>query len=102
MTDDMSVVLQLPEWPVKFWLGTLSFTAGANRDLERKDIIAALNRHHRGDWGDVCPNDRAANDEALATGGRLFSAYHDRKGVKFWVITEADRSATTVLLPSDY
>lgn len=96
------VVLKLPKSPVKFWLGELRFTGAANRELMREDIVAALNRHHSGDWGDVCPDDHAANEEALLNGGRLFSVYHDRKGVKFWIITEADRSATTVLLPDDY
>jgi hypothetical protein len=87
---------------VKFWPGNLYFTAAVDRELVREDIITALERHGNGDWGDVCPEDREANETALATGGRLFSVYHDRRGVKFWIITEADRNATTVLLPDDY
>jgi len=61
-----------------------------------------MSRHHRGDWGDLDEEDKAANDQALIDGGRLFSAYHSATGIKVWIITEADRSATTVLLPSEY
>jgi hypothetical protein len=86
----------------KFLLGNLYTTAAAERELVPEAIPAAVYRHHIGDWGDVCPEDHEANEMALATGGRLFSVYHDRTGVKFWIITEADRSATTVLLPDDY
>jgi len=64
-------------------------------------VLAALGRHVRGDWGDVDAEDRAANDRALREGTRVLSSYR-AGGVKFWVITEADRSATTVLLPSEY
>ncbi len=66
------------------------------------EIQRALQRHFSGDWGDCDPDDAAANDEALIDGTRLFSVYHDANGQKFWIITEADRSATTVLLPEDY
>jgi hypothetical protein len=61
-----------------------------------------LARHVRGDWGDVCAEDRQANDRALQTGERLVSAYHTKDNQKIWVITEADRSSTCVLLPSEY
>jgi hypothetical protein len=61
-----------------------------------------LQRHQAGDWGDVDNHDRLANDHALKNGSRLFSVYHSADGVKFWIITEADRSLTTVLLPRDY
>jgi hypothetical protein len=86
----------------KFWTGSLYFTAGASRELPCLDILDAFERHKIGDWGDVCAEDKAANETALQIGGRLFSAYHDSKGVKFWIITEADRNSTTVLLPEDY
>ena len=85
-----------------FSLGELYVTAGAHRELDQTDIWKALERHGQRDWGDVCNEDWQDNDESLAEGFRLFSVYHDRKGVKFWVLTEADRSATTVLLPDDY
>jgi hypothetical protein len=86
----------------KFWLGGLIVTKNAETELEHEDIEHCVNRHLSGDWGDLCAEDKDANEQALQFGGRLFSAYHDRKGVKFWIITEADRSATTVLLPDDY
>lgn len=90
------------ETKAKFWPGNLYFTAAADRELLREDILKAIERHYGGDWGDLCAEDKDANEQALQFGGRLFSAYHDRKGVKFWIITESDRSATTVLLPDDY
>lgn len=55
-----------------------------------------------GDFGLVSDEDKALNEEAIETGGRIMSAYRDRLDVKYWIITEADRSATTVLLPSEY
>ena len=66
------------------------------------EIQIALDRHRRHDWGDVCEEDRKRNDQALKTGERLLSVYKSGVGTKFWIITERDRSVTTVLLPSDY
>jgi hypothetical protein len=86
----------------KFWLGSLLMTKSASRTLYLEDVLIALNRHRSGDWGDLCDEDRTANEDALQNGGRLFSAYEDRKNVKFWIITEADRRTTTILLPEDY
>ena len=63
--------------------------------------MTALHRHSQGDWGELLPEDAIANDLALEQGGRLFSAYGLGRD-RFWVITEADRSLTTVLLPNDY
>lgn len=54
-----------------------------------------------GDWGNLCEEDRLANERALREGERLLSAYETAGGVTFWIITERDRSATTVLLPED-
>ena len=65
------------------------------------DLTALLRRHRAGDWGTVCADDARRNDDALASGGRILSAY-DTPGGRLWILTEADRSATTVLLPSDY
>ena len=83
---------------------TPTFTTPAALDaLHAGDVIAALGRHFAGDWGELCPDDRAENERAIRDGGlRLFSVYRDRRGTRFYVITEADRSATTVLLPEDY
>lgn len=86
----------------KFWLGKFYMTSEAGLKLDKEDALIALRRHHNGDWGDICAEDREANETALKIGGRLLSVYHDRKGVKFYIITEADRNTTTVLLPSDY
>ncbi len=86
----------------KFWTGVLCITTPADKTIERADILDAFHRHEIGNWGELCGEDREANERALELGERLFSAYHDRDGVEFWIITEADRSATTVLLPDDY
>ena len=59
-------------------------------------------RHMNGDWGEVCAEDQQANEEALDSNLRLLSAYRTTAGVKLWVITEADRSVTTILLPEEY
>jgi hypothetical protein len=61
-----------------------------------------LARHLAGDWGDLCPEDRRLNDQALREGSRLLSAYRTARGVKLWVITEANRSSTCLLLPEEY
>jgi len=61
-----------------------------------------LHRHQQGDWGDVGAEDRRTNDRARRRGGRLFSVYHYEDGTTVWVITEADRSATAVLMPDEY
>ena len=86
----------------RFNLGREVITTGAQSALPQDDVIAAISRHASGDWGNVCAEDAAQNDWALAHGARLISAYESRGGIAFWVITEADRSATTVLLPSEY
>jgi hypothetical protein len=83
-------------------LGRILSTPNALSKLDNADILTAIQRHQAGDWGDVEAGDRRANDRALEEGTRLFSIYHSPKGVRFWIITEADRSATTVLLPEDY
>lgn len=61
-----------------------------------------LDQHARGEWGDVDAQDKEANEAALRDGTRILSSYKTKAGVKLWVITEADRSATTVLLPDEY
>lgn len=85
----------------KFPLGQVVITATAAALLDSPAVTESLRRHANGDWGDICPEDAALNDLALKDGSRLLSVYGngDRR---FWIITEADRSATTVLLPSDY
>ncbi len=87
---------------MQFYLGRLLATPGALEALTQRDIHRALSRHSLCDWGDLDPEDKQANDDALKHGDRLLSAYHGQNQTKFWIITEADRSATTVLLPSEY
>jgi hypothetical protein len=83
-------------------LGRTVATPAVLGTVSQSDIVAALRRHAVGDWGEVDPDDRAANDNALQSGERLLSVYRTASGITFWVLTEADRSATTVLLPDDY
>jgi len=86
----------------KFPLGQIVITTNAKDSLNPEDIPLALERHASGDWGDLGEADIRSNEIGLAQGLRLLSAYDDRAGIRFWIITEADRSATTVLLPQDY
>lgn len=86
----------------KFPLGQVVITRNALDTLNAEDVHNALARHAGGDWGGVCEQDAKENELSLKEGFRLFSVYHDANGAKFWIITEADRSATTVLLPEDY
>ena len=97
----------------RFQLGQLVATPGALRAMEEAGITPRdlISRHLRGDWGDLCEDDKHANDEALKDGSRIFSSYVVSKPLigrwKFWVITEAQddylcRAATTILLPEEY
>lgn len=87
--------------PVRFPLGEMVITANASLRLTTEEVLTGLQRHVNGDWGDLCPEDAMVNDEALQHGGRLFSVYGSGQH-RFWIITESDRSVTTVLLPEDY
>ncbi|MFW5962430.1 MAG: hypothetical protein ACOCQR_02335 [bacterium] len=86
----------------KFDLGRVVITRGAEAELSEEDVDSGIRRHAMGDWGDVVEDDAKMNDEALKHEGRIMSVYHSEDGVKFWIITEWDRSATTILLPSEY
>jgi hypothetical protein len=86
----------------KFSLGHLVATPNALVQIPSDEIQLALSRHIRGDWGTLDDEDLQSNERALQKGGRLFSQYYSNAGTKFWIITECDRSATTVLLPEDY
>lgn len=86
----------------KFLLGRLVATSNAASQLSPEDVAVGIGRHASGDWGEVCEEDQASNEEALVEGLRLMSVYTSSSGIKFWVITEWDRSITTVLLPEDY
>jgi hypothetical protein len=86
----------------KFPLGQIVATSNASALLTSEDILSALRRHASGDWGELDNEDLKRNDQALCKGTRLLSAYRSANGTKFWIITEWDRSVTTVLLPEDY
>ena len=86
---------------IKFPLGQVVITPNALEKLKSDDILNSLNRHILGDWGELDAEDRQTNDEALQSGDRLLSAYRSGQ-TKFWIITEASREVTTVLLPEDY
>ena len=86
----------------KFEFGQTVITRNAMDQLNAEDVQICLGRHAHGDWGNLDEHDRQQNELALKDGFRLLSAYADRNGIKFWIITEADRSVTTVLLPEDY
>lgn len=90
----------------KFQLGQVVMTHALNEwvqpDLARYEfLLRSLDRHHAGDWGDVCAEDAQTNEDALTYGNRVLSSY-SHEGTTIWIITEADRSVTTLLFPSDY
>lgn len=86
----------------KFEAGQLGITPGAQELIPMNEVQTALNRHVSGDWGSICEEDNAQNEWALENDARLMSVYESASGESFWIITEADRSSTTILLPSDY
>jgi hypothetical protein len=90
--------------PGRFDLGLVLLTPGAGAELARSKHLAEefLLRHKHGDWGELPPEDIRANDAALRRDSRLLSAYRTRRDGKLWIITEWDRSTTTLLLPEEY
>jgi hypothetical protein len=88
----------------KFPLGRLVATPGALRAIKEAGNTPQqfLARHQQGDWGDLDDHDRRENEWSIGNGCRLLSAYQLSDDSKIWVITEADRSATTILLPEEY
>jgi hypothetical protein len=86
----------------KFSPGQIVATPGALQELTQQDITQAMRRHLTGDWGELDEHDKRENELSLQKGFRLLSAYTSSGGTRFWIITEADRSVTTVLLPSEY
>lgn len=95
----MSIVI-VP--PGRFRSGRLAFTPGVAAEIDVEELAAALLRHVQGDWGLVCEEDRLENELSLEHGFRLLSVYESSEGKRFWIITEADRSVTTFLLPEEY
>lgn len=90
-----------------FELGQVVATPGALEALDAATpggllVQTYLDRHSTGDWGDLDDDDKRQNNMAVIDGSRIFSAYKLSTGAKIWVITEADRSSTTILLPEEY
>ena len=86
----------------KFNVGQIVVTRGASKELSQDARLKGLIRHMSGDWGELGEYDWKQNDAALEYGSRLFSQYISCDGSKFWIITEHDRSITTILLPNEY
>ncbi|MFC1930687.1 hypothetical protein ACFLXJ_00535 [Chloroflexota bacterium] len=88
-------------------MGRLLMTRGVN-DLVAEDeafakfVMSSLTRHQRGDWGNLTDEDKQENELSLKEGYRLLSAYESEGLPKIWIITEADRSTTTILFPDEY
>ena len=92
---------------MKFEIGKLVATAGVDRRLKddpgfSQFVAESLSRHTKCDWGDTCIEDAALNQEAIINDDRILSVYKYSDGTKIWIITEADRSYTTILFPSEY
>ena len=100
----MTETTSKPSGKPLFPLGQTVATPGALAALERVGVVAEalLDRHVRGDWGELGEDDQRTNVQALTSGERLLSAYVLPDATRVWIITEGDRSATTLLLPSDY
>jgi hypothetical protein len=89
---------------IRFPLGRVVATPGALNALEKAEQLPAefLDRHVNGDWGDVPDADKQENDLSVEKGFRILSAYTTSAGDRIWVLTDADRSATIILLPEEY
>jgi hypothetical protein len=109
----MGTSLNTAAQPPLFELGQLCYTPGAQDVMQRYQVnpFQLLSRHVTGDWGDLCKEDADANNNALNEGSRIFSSYvmppplsegQSLEPAKVWVITEADQSVTTILLPEEY
>ena len=93
--------------PLKFKIGEVYVSRKVNdRATEDEDfadfVLRSLEKHARGDWGDLDEEDKQENEISLGEGFRILSAYKYKDGEKIWIITEADRSVTTVLFPEEY
>lgn len=87
---------------ILFPLGKVAITPGALQILAGDNLMVYLRAHQSGNWGVISPKDARENDLAVAKGLRILSAYRTLQGQEIWVITEADRSLTTILLPEEY
>lgn len=103
-TEKETSMVAMKSREAKFSLGNVVATPGALDALaeSKQSATTFLERHVVGDWGDVDHDDWQFNEESLVEGERVLSSYMTLKGTKIWVITEADRSTTTLLLPEEY
>ena len=99
MNDETMVI---PVTGQLFPFGQVAITAAAMQAISPEDAADGLSRHASGDWGTVCGDDWKSNDLALSEFGRILSTYKAKDQTVFWIITEWNRSVTTILLPSDY
>lgn len=90
--------------PALFRLGDIYITPGAQAALMAHAVNPAtlLDRHVTGDWSNLSPDDIKANRDAVAGGARIFSSYHIAPKIRVWVISEASRASSTILLPEEY
>jgi hypothetical protein len=87
---------------IRFQPGTIVATVGATMIADNHAILELLRRHLSGDWGELSEEDKKANEHAVKFGDRILSSYKTESGEKLWLITERDRSQTTVLTPGEY
>jgi len=100
--EEPSKIVRVLDVAPRFPLGRMVATPGVLAIASAEEMATALSRHERGDWGLVCPSDRAENERALQAGGQLLSVYETQSHIRFWVLTAPDRTVTTVELPSDH
>lgn len=87
---------------MKFKLGKILITSAVKEKISMRDIFIGLGKHSLGDWGNICEEDKTCNDEAVKNKKRIISQFESENNEKYWIITEYDRSYTTVLLPEEY
>lgn len=88
--------------PIRFMPGTVCATPAVLEVLSQERLLRLLERHLRGDWGDTCKNDQTANERAICNGDRILSWYQLSGKTRVLIITEADRSVTTIMLAEEY
>ena len=87
---------------ITFTFGKVVITPTAMNEIPQVEILTALKRHLSGDFGDLTDHDKEVNLEALEHGGQILSAYNSSDGLRFYIITDPDRSVTTILLCEEY
>ena len=88
--------------PIRFPTGEVRATTAALANISMEKLIHLVNRHIRGDWGDTCEEDREQNDISVVEGKRILAVYKYNDDTTIWIITEWDRSVTTILFPHEY